>query len=340
MIAGSPFQYNPDKLPDSEFEQGCFEHIVAGNEGRALDYRRTPVRIRAVRESSGLIIFEIRGFEDEGNTWEIPFEAVGSFQFAVGSTRATMRNRSRYEAIADALNRPLEIACKRDARHAAVSEMEEAERDAAKWIQTRSVGRIVGPVDFARRDGFDEFYVETASYMQHHDLADNEARFAADYACKFHYSENVKAHRIVMAETGLVPYVGTILRAEGELEGRFSRSRRREHILRRLGFVRALYRELDVDSVLVYRGIHCAGFPTRPVNRTFVSTSTNLAVAESLACFREPRNSNKPGFKIGVLMSQEVGLERVFMTYMETEQLNSPYGESEVVLLYSADDVF
>ena len=135
-------------------------------------------------------------------------------------------------------------------------------------------------------------------------------------------------------------YDGTILREERELEGRFSRIRRQEHILRRLGFVRALYKELGLHSVLVYRGIHCAGLPTRPRNRTFVSTTTNLAIAESLACFREPSNENKPGYKVGVLMSQKVPLERVFMTYMETAQMNSPYKESEVVLLYGADEGF
>jgi hypothetical protein len=35
-----------------------------------------------------LIILELLDFEDKGNTWEVPFEAVNSFQFAVGVTRA------------------------------------------------------------------------------------------------------------------------------------------------------------------------------------------------------------------------------------------------------------
>ena len=85
--------------------------------------------------------------------------------------------------------------------------------------------------------------------------------------------------------------------------------------------MRALYKELGVETVLVYRGIHCVDLPTRPSNRTFVSSTTNLAVAESLACYREPVNENKAGYKVGVLMSQRVPLERVFMTYMETAYL-------------------
>lgn len=340
-VSGSPFQYNPDKLPDSEFEPGSFEHIVVGNEGRALDYRRTPVRIREIRESSGLIILEILDFEDKGNTWEVPFETLGTFQFALGSTRAEARNRARFETIAERLNRPLQVACEPHSRNAALSDLLEAEQDALQWVRLRSTGRKAGVrVDFSCTDGLDALYGDTTSYMRHYDLAENEARFAADYACKFHYSENVKAQRLVIAEMGFVPYDGTILREERELEGRFSRPRRREHILRRMAFMRTLYKELGVESVLVYRGIHCAALPTRPPNRTFVSSTTNLAVAESLACFREPTNDNRPGYKVGVLMSQNVPLERLFMTYVETAQMNSPYKESEVVLLYNADEGF
>ena len=39
-------------------------------------------------------------------------------------------------------------------------------------------------------------------------------------------------------------------------------------------------------------------------------------------------------------MSQRVPLERVFMTYMETPQMNHPYRESEVVLLFDATEAF
>ena len=61
---------------------------------------------------------------------------------------------------------------------------------------------------------------------------------------------------------------------------------------------------------------------------------------DALACFREPSNENKPRHRVGVLMSQEVPLERIFMTYMETRQMNHPYRESEAVLLYDPDEAF
>lgn len=116
--------------------------------------------------------------------------------------------------------------------------------------------------------------------------------------------------------------------------------RRREHVIRRLAFVRAFYAEAGVASVVLYLGIHGAGLPTRPRNRTFVSATTNPAIAESLACLRELSNDNNPGRKVGVIMSQDIPMDRMFMTYMETRRMNDPYVESEAVLLHDPDEAF
>ncbi len=68
-------------------------------------------QFKDIREPSGLILLEILDFEDKGNTWEIPFETLGHFQFALSSTRADVRDRARYGIIAERLNKPLAIAC-------------------------------------------------------------------------------------------------------------------------------------------------------------------------------------------------------------------------------------
>ncbi len=337
----SPYQYNADKLSDSHFEPGSLKHLVVGNQGRALDYRRTPVGIQELRESSGLVIFEILDFEDKGNTWEIPFEEIGSFQFALDSECPDQRSVARYAAIAERLDRQIEIPCDEDARQTTLLELGEAELDARKWLCRSSKALRAGiQPDFSRKEGLNNLFEDIESYMKHHDLGANESAFAAHYVCKFHYSECVKAQRMVIAEMGLVPYEGKILREQRETQGKFSRERRRNYVVRRLAVVRALYRELGISSIVLYRGVHSAGLPTRPPNRTFVSATTNRAIAESLACLEAPSNKNKPGYRVGVLMSQEIPLERIFMTYMETRQMNHPYRESEAVLLFEADEAF
>ena len=336
-----PYQYNPGRLPDSHFEQGSLEHLEIGNEGRALDYRRTPFLVRELREGSGLAILEVLDFEDRGNTWEVPFEDIGSFQFALGSRRAHSAAVARHAAIGDRLNTRTAIPTDEGAQGATIEELAEVEREAAEWVRLRSttLQTRVRP-DFTRKEGHDHLYADLRAYMGVHGLADIEATFASHYVCKFRYSEFVKAHRIVIAEMGLVPYEGKAVREKAALEGQFDRAKRREHVIRRLGFVRAIYRSLGILSVLLYRGIHSRGAPDPPRNETFVSATTDLAIAEALACFREPSNANKDGYKVGVLTSQSIPIERVFMSYLETPQMNHPYRESEAVLLYDADEAF
>ena len=47
--------------------------------------------------------------------------------------------------------------------------------------------------------------------------------------------ELVTGHRIVIAELGLVPYAGKVVRDPGLFEGRWSKPRRAAHVLARLG---------------------------------------------------------------------------------------------------------
>ena len=337
----NPYQVNPDRLPDSLFEEGSLQHLVVGNEARSLDYRRTPLRVRGLQEASGLAAMEILDFEDAGNTWDIPFEDISSFQFALGSKRASPNDLAHYEASVTRLNKWTTINCDQEGSPAILSELAEAEREATLWLSAQPASQATLPQHiFSRRTGLESFFDTLNLYMEHHGLSDLEATFAAHYVSNFHYSEFVKAHRIVIAEMGLVPYAGKIQRDGTVLEGAFNRSRRRQHVIRRLGIVRALYAGLDTFPLLLYRGLHSPGFPQPTRNETFVSATTNLDIAEALSCFREPSNPNKEGYRVGVLMSQRIALERVFMTYMETLQMNHPYRESEVVLLYDEADAF
>lgn len=62
------FESDPQRAPDSDFESGVLEHWCAGNDGRLLDFRRTPVRIRAISCSTGLATVEIMAlYGDRGN---------------------------------------------------------------------------------------------------------------------------------------------------------------------------------------------------------------------------------------------------------------------------------
>jgi hypothetical protein len=118
------FQFDPNRAPDTDFEPGELHHLCVGNEGRLLDFRRTPVRVIRLCDETGLATVEILAFEDKGALWDLPYEEVGKYQFNRGSPRASAEALGRIEREAARLNRQVEIPCEssqRDETLAAIS---------------------------------------------------------------------------------------------------------------------------------------------------------------------------------------------------------------------------
>jgi len=87
-------------------------------------------------------------------------------------------------------------------------------------------------------------------------------------------------------------------------------------------------------SVVLYRGFSCKGQPEVSKNTTFISATFSMDVAMSHFNSRD-RSST------GVLLRQSVPIDRLFMTFLETAQMNRQYKEGEAVLLYDdANRVF
>ena len=163
-------------------------------------------------------------------------------------------------------------------------------------------------------------------YLATRGLADLEARFAERYVSNPSSGELVKGHEIVIARLGLVPYHGTVVRDPHLFAGEWSEERRAEHVVARLGFVRAMLRAAGHDRVWLYRGLAADGPLGAPPARTFVSTTFDRAVAESVA-------GRGPATVVSVLIGQLVPVDRVFMTFIETAELNRVYHEAEAILL-------
>ncbi len=78
-----------DPARDSDFAPGELRHLVAGNRGRLLDPRRTPVTVREVAPERGSFVIRVDAFEDAGANWGLGLEEIGRFQFARPATRAS-----------------------------------------------------------------------------------------------------------------------------------------------------------------------------------------------------------------------------------------------------------
>jgi hypothetical protein len=137
----------------------------------------------------------------------------------------------------------------------------------------------------------------------------------------------VKAHRVVLAELGLASFAGKVLRDPGSLDGAWKRERRTRHVVARLGFLRALFAGQGLDSVPLFRGIGLHGPFEKRRGHSFVSATFHRPVAE--AHFQDGATA--------LFLADRIGVERLFMTHLETAAMNRQFREAEAVLLEDPD---
>lgn len=321
------YQFNPAMEPDSAFVPGTLDLLVPGNVGRVLDPRRTPFRVVEIRREVGFFVLEITGFEDQGAHWEVPFESVDRYQFSLGSKRAPEAEAAAYAEVSGLLDQPLEIPIDPSRREGTQKKLTLLEREVAVWLSGHGRFRGLAPVlADVPMEGPRALREDLERFMQAHGLSEIETAFATQYVRNPYSGEMVKAHRIVIAELGLVPFAGKIVRDPSCLQGSWSREVRGEHVLRRMSFLRARFAAEGVDRVVLYRGLSCEGQPKPPRNDTFVSATFHRHVA--LAHFNERDHD-----RTGLLTRQRVSVERLFMTYLETGAMNERFKEAEAVLM-------
>jgi hypothetical protein len=318
------YERDPDAAPDEDFEPGELSHAVVGNEGRMLDARRTPVRVIDVRPGTGHVVLEVAAFEDRGARWEIELERLDRFQFARGSPREHGARLAELDEAVRRLDLALEIPVDPAARARTRERLSAARAEAREWLRGRSI-----EVDLSQRTGAPQTWALLSTFMEFRDLLELERTFSERYVSNPGSGELVKGHLIVAAELGLAPYVGKVVRNPGLFDGAWSRERRAEHLLGRLAFVPELFRAAGYEAVTLWRGLSSE----RPLEElpppTFVSATFSREVAESHFAGTERT--------VAAVLSRDVlPVERLFMTYVETEAMNRQFLEAEAVLIADA----
>jgi len=317
--------FDPAMAPDTEF--------VPGNTGRMLDTRRTPVRVAALQLETGTWTCEVLAFEDQGACWDLPFEAVTSFQFArdaanldeatLRRVRAAIRTFGR-----DASRPPDRRACASTARRIA-----KLRGEVAAWLNAESRFIAEGSsLDLGARDGSPLLAADLEAFMHARGLWDIERDFAAALVSNPGAGEIVKVHAMALAELGLAGYHGTIVRDPASLEAPWTMERRKEHIVTRLAFVREAFTVLGIGPLVLFRAISAEGPLDAMRPRTLVSATFSFDVAMSLFGSASDGRSAR-------LDRQTVPLERVFMTYLETTAMNRQFREAEAILLEDPDNL-
>lgn len=322
------YQFNTNMLPDTCFHPGALKYVVPGNEGRLLDPRRTPLRVFDVKLSSGFVVFQILDFEDKGAYWEMPLECVNVCQFAQGSTEASKADVAAYTQIISQLDQPLEIPADTSCQATSAVTIASLRKDVRAWIESQSAFLTTGvQADFSGKTDNQILWAVLKNYMMKEDLWDIEAAFAEQFVRNPNSGELVKGHRIVLAELGLVAFEGKQIRKADLFDGSWNKQQRAKHILHRLAFVRELYKYLGHSFVVLYRGLSCQGQPQIRGNSSFISATFSLEVAMS-------HFNDRDRALTGILLRQIVPIERIFMSFLETAQMNQHYKEMEAILLH------
>lgn len=320
------YQSDPDAAGDSGFEGGSLRHLVVGRRGRLLDPRRTPVRVDALDLERGFFDVEILAFEDVGAHWLIPFESVGRYQFEPGPD-ASAEAVDAMEARMRVLNRPLVVAADAVAREASFNRLTEERVRARASLDRAGLETLSLDPLIRARSGDPAIYAILDGYLRECDVADIEAQFVETFVSNPGSGEMVKGHAISLAELGLCPFFGTVVRDTALFHGRWSTQRRVRHLVGRMAFVQALFERTEPASTPLFRGLNVAAGPLpAPRPSSFVSASFSIDVATAHFHAGQPTST-------AILLRQPLPHHRLFMTFVETAALNRNYCEAEAVLI-------
>lgn len=332
-MADSVYQSDPDRAPDSAFLPGEPRHLVAGNHARLLDPRRTPVHVTRVLPASGFFEVRIDAFEDEGACWLIPLEEVTSYQFEAGGATAGPAGEREILAAIARYDVTVTVAGGPAATRNTASRLKSEVSRAGEWLTSVGAPERFEPMPFVE-DGWTAATVWFDSYLSQRDLESVEEKFASAYVSNPWAGDLVLGHLTVLAELGLGTLTARAIRDRDCFGGQWTRERRADHILARMGFVRALWARAEGDITL-YRGVAtqagAAGRRRRGVS-PLVSASFSRRVAES--------HFGSPAAVAGALYRQLLRPERLFMTFIETRAMNGRYQEAEALLLADAAAFF
>jgi hypothetical protein len=316
---------DPHAASDAEFEPGTLRHLVVGNRGRLLDARRTPITITAVTPLTGDFELEIDAFEDAGARWQLALQEVKRFQFARASQSASAAEVGELRKAAASFDRELVVDAVHTVKQATLSRIA-AERRALRDVFGEARCELDVERAIAQREGDDRLYKLLDHYMTDRGVADLDQRFARTFVSNPRSGEFVKGHAVVLAELGLCPYRGQVVRDPTVFAAENAKSRRAAHLVARLSFTQELWATLGYDTVPLYRGTAAEGPLHGPAAASFVSATFSREVAGA-------HFAGGPTTTAAALWRQDVAVARLLMTFLETAEMNRRFKEAEAILI-------
>ncbi|WDV46475.1 hypothetical protein PV797_01965 [Clostridiaceae bacterium M8S5] len=324
-------KYDDNMLPDSEFIKGEYSLLVKGNKCRLLDGGRTTGFIEEVQISEGMFRWRITKYEDEGKCWDLPVEEVIKFQFEKNSDKLEEYHITEISHIVNKYKDKITIEANQNDKIVSESEISIAKEKAICWLKENSLLlKNKERLDLSANEGSEYLYKDLKKYMEYLKLEKEEKMTADSIVLNPNSGEWIKGMCIVLAEMGLVPYRGKEPRTKDVFKGIGSKENRRRYIVNRLGFIRAYFQLLDISSVALYRGMSSEGTWSER-DRTFLHMTFSVEVAKAFSNFE----NNK--YKTFYMIKATLPVDKIFMTYLETSQMNEKYKEAEALILYDEE---
>ena len=319
------YESDPAAEPDTYFQFGELALAVAGNRGRLLDARRTPLSLIAVDPVRCEIEVRIDAFEDRGTRWRLPAWEITRLQLARDSQRASAAATAELRRAVKRFNRPLlvdaDVAATAGTRRQ-VKEQRALVRAALESVEVRiDLRKCV-----QRREGEPRLYAALERCLATQQLTELDRRFCETMVSNPQSGELIKGHAIVLAELGLCRFEGTMVRDPELFDEPWSRYRRAQHLIVRLAFAQELWASGVRRPLTLYRAAAVDGRLPPRRSASFVSCTFSEQVADE-------HYAGGPKTRSAVKWRQTVGVERLLMTFLETAAFNQQFKEAEAVLI-------
>jgi hypothetical protein len=282
----------------------------------------------------GLFRLRISDFEDKGKHWDLPFEDVSRFQFAKDSKDLSECDLQRALTLLEKYREPLIVLAQSSARVETETLITEATKSVTSWLRRESTFDFfsVG-LNLAEPQASFEICSDLNRYLESIELSEQERLTSETYVINPYSGEWIKGIQIVLAEMGVKSFSGTIPRTKDIFTGSGATSERRRYLIHRLAFVRAVFGLLGQSTVTVYRGMSSERGWNVNSNKFFSSWSFSKAIAEAFID-TAPNGVARHSY----LLKRSFPIQKLFMTHVETQAMNSQYKEVEAVVLHDDED--
>lgn len=323
---------NANSLPDSDFVEGNIKYLVKENKCRLLDGRRTPGFVENYFDDTAMFRWRITDFEDKGNFWDVPAENIKSYQMLKGSKELDDTKVKEINAKVKEFNKDLIIEIDELEQEKTEKEILATEEKIKKWLKQNSLFiKNCETLNLDSTEGNMTLMNDLKNYMKAMGMELLEENTAKQLVLN-PSSEWIKGNNIVLANMGIIDYKNKVQRGEQTFQGIGEKSIRRKYLIHRIAFVRAYFHLLNISEVLVYRGMCTEEEWDNSYEKSLTSWTFNLQAALS---FCDLDKNNK--YKNGYILKRTIPIESIFMTFIETEEMNKQYKESEAILFFNKD---